>query len=369
MGKRRIGIVTIVDNLNYGNRLQNYAVDSIYKRLGAEPVTLVNEVIPPSIKARRSVKKLLGIEENMPCPEKDPRYPLFVKFNRSIEFERVHSWKGLAERYDLFSTGSDQVWNPWYSLDLRWPFLEFAQREQRVALCPSIGIGSIPDSFARSFLRGARGFDRLSVREHAGKAILDSIGCPGAVVLADPTVMVEPSEWLRVSSDFATPDEPYIFVYVLGEHDSERDRYVRNLANGRKIVNLSDHDNEGGVLAGPAEFISLIAKADAVVTDSFHGSVFSMLLDTPLTIVKRRGNGSDLNSRIDTFVEKFGLERALFENGGGGILTRDEKASNLKRERAQYLDFLSNYFSSDAIDRLGLSVELGTEGREVRLDG
>lgn len=366
---RKIGIVTLVDNLNYGNRLQNYAVDSIYKRLGAQPVTLVNDVVPPVVKAKRLVKRLLGRPEEQPCPEKDPRYQLFEKFNAPIEFRHVRRWHGLADEFDFFSTGSDQIWNPYYSLDLRWPFLEFARREQRVALCPSIGIGSIPDEYAKDFSRGALGFDKLSVRERAGKEILDGLGCTESVVLADPTVMVEPEEWLRASNDSIVPSEPYVFVYALGESDEGRRRFIQNLAQGRKVVSLSDHSNEGGVLAGPAEFIGLIAHANAVVTDSFHGSVFSMLLDTPLTIVKRLGSGSDLSSRIDTFVEKFGLERALFENGGNAVLSAEEKKARLDCERSKYLSFLSRLFEDEAVSNLAGSLGLHASAHEARRDG
>ncbi len=354
----RVGIVTVIDNLNYGNRLQNYAVDSIYKRLGAQPITLINDTIPLATRAKRFVKNLLGRPEELPCPEKDPRYPLFESFNKPIEVLHVNNWRNLAENFDFFSTGSDQIWNPFYSLDLRWPFLEFARREQRVALCPSMGISSIPDKYFRKYSQGVLGFNKLSIREYAGKAVLDELGCAKSVVLADPTVMVEPKEWMRISSGSVTPDEPYIFVYALGEAHEEQQSYIEKLAQGRRVVSLSDHNNETGVLAGPAEFISLIAHADAVVTDSFHGSVFSMLLDTPLTIVERHGRGADLNSRIDTFVEKFGLEQALLKNGGNALLTSEKKIVHLERERESYLAFLSSYFQPDALNHLASAIGL-----------
>lgn len=369
MVMNKIGIVTLVDNLNYGNRLQNFAVDSIYKRLGSTPITLVNEVIPVSVKVKGFVKGLLGMKEETASPEKDPRFPLFEKFNEPIRFEHVQSWRGLSDSYDLFSVGSDQIWNPYYTSDLRWPFLNFARREQRVALCPSIGIESIPDNYARIFKTGAQGFDVLSVREYAGKEILEIFECCEPVVLADPTIMLEPEDWLKVADCSVTPDEPYIFEYALGETDEARRRYVERLADGRRVIRLSDHSNDDGVLAGPSEFIDLIAHADFVVTDSFHGSVFSMLLDTPLTIVRRTGRGSELGSRIDTFVKKFGLEWALLENGGEASLEPEKKQEYLDRERLRYISYLAHWFDDDALDRLaktiGLSIDrFGTKSNE-----
>lgn len=361
MGHNKIGIVTLVENLNYGNRLQNYAVDSIYKRLGMHPVTLVNHVLPPIVKAKRIVKKMIGISEDLPCPEKDPRFQLFEKFNEFIEFRHVYSWRGLAKEYDFFSTGSDQIWNPWYSYDLRWPFLEFAHAEKRIALAPSIGIDSIPERFVKRFRRGASGFSKLSVREYAGKKILDSMRCPDAIVLADPTIMVQTSEWLSASSNSAVPNEPYVFVYALSAQNDEHCKYFEKVAAGRKIVTLGDLKSYGGVMAGPAEFIGLIANADVVITDSFHGLVFSMLLDVPLTIVKRLGNGDDLSSRFDTLVYKFGLESALYENDGEFVLDPTVKLERLNKERWQYLDYLASYFDDDAIIRLAQTLNIDWE--------
>lgn len=359
MHQQSIGIVTLVDNLNYGNRLQNYAVDSIYRRLGLLPTTLINERVPVIIKVKSAVKSIIGRGEAVPNPSKDPRYSLFVEFNASLKFERVTSWRGLSTQYDLFSTGSDQIWNPWYSPDLHWPFLEFAKKEQRIALCPSIGIDTIPSKFEKNLRRGARGFDVLTVREDAGKAILDGLGCTGSTVLADPTIMLEPEDWMRVSDDSATPTEPYVFVYMLGRQTDPIRNYVEEVAGGKSVVALSDHCDLDGVLAGPAQFIDLIAKADAVVTDSFHGSVFSMLLDTPLTIVRRMGRGSELNSRIETFVKKFHLESALFDDGGGNVLlSKKVKRKTLDDERVLYLQHLSRYFDRQAIGSLASTLGL-----------
>lgn len=358
MARINVGIVTLVDNLNYGNRLQNYAVDSIYKRLGTNPVTLINRVVTFQSIAKTAVKKAIGRSENPSSHEHDPRYPLFQDFNRPIEFEEVDSWRGLASRYNYFSAGSDQIWNPWFSADMRWSFLSFAKREQRIALCPSVGIDSIPARFKGIFSRGLKGFKQISIREESGKSIAGDYGRTDVVVLADPTIMVNTDEWLSISNGDVVPNEPYIFTYVLGDYSGQRKEQIRQLANGRKIITLSDHCNVEGLLAGPAEFIALIAHADAVITDSFHGSVFSMLFDTPLTIVKREGKGSELNSRIETFVKKFELANALEENGGLAVLSNKKKKKLLEAERRQYLNFLSNYFDNKAIEILASSLDI-----------
>ena len=344
----RVGIVTMVGNFNYGNRLQNYAVWKIYDALGCDAVTLDY----PGRSLASSVRHLAAdvlLPREATHPEEamsTARLDSFRSFTALIPTQAVKcSLRDLAGRFDYFSVGSDQVWNPNYVDSYRWMFLEFAQRRQRVALSPSIGMSALRSPYARAQIaRGLRGFDHLSVRELDGARLIKGLTGQDATVVIDPTLMLRADTWRKVANTAVVPHEPYVFTYLLGDRSEEQEAYVRRLAEGAggRVAALSDKAREGEVDAGPAEFIALIDGASQVVTDSFHAAVFSVLLGTPLTIFRREGR-SNLFSRLVTLTETFDLKRAIFVDpafGGGAVVDDKTLERVLLAERARVAEHL-----------------------------
>ena len=132
----------------------------------------------------------------------------FQAFTSLIPTRQVDATLGqLREKYDYFSVGSDQVWNPNYVDCYRWMFLQFTERDQRVALSPSIGMSSLSSPYARRQMsRGLRGFDRLSVRERDGAKLIKQLTGQDATVLVDPTLMVTADSWRSVANGKMVPD-------------------------------------------------------------------------------------------------------------------------------------------------------------------
>ena len=194
-------------------------------------------------------------------------------------------------------------------------FLQFAERNQRVALSPSIGMSSLSSPYARRQIsRGLRGFDRLSVRERDGAKLIKQLTGQDATVLVDPTLMVTADSWRSVANGKMVPDRPYVFTYLLGDRSVEQDAYISAVLDELDAVqiSLSDKARDGEVDAGPAEFIALIDGAARVITDSYHASVFSILMGAPVTIFRRGGGYSNLFSRLATLTQTFGLQNAVF---------------------------------------------------------
>lgn len=307
-GLRSIGIVTLIGEFNYGNRLQNYAVAKLIEAEGFSAITLD---FPPRLcrRVKNQIKRLLG----MPLSPEDQlsieRRERFKSFNELLHFRQFSRYSSTPKGFDGFVVGSDQIWNPYYMLGPRVSFLEFTRSSKKIALSPSFGVSVLPQNVTGSYRAALYTFPRISVREKAGAQIVANLTGKDAVVLSDPTIGLTAEQWREVSSSDCTPSERFVFVYMLGEIGELERQAIEEVAafEHASIVMLSDREREGEVEAGPAEFLDLVDHAVHVVTNSFHGSVFSMLFETPLTILGRNEE-DDTSSRLKTLVDTFSLQ-------------------------------------------------------------
>ena len=179
---KKIGIVTIIDNNNYGNRLQNYAVQEQIKKLGQISVTLKNDVYTNNrknfllkiLKNRLNFKKL----KNKLTDADRERYNKFIEFNNNIIFspKKITAYsKKINKKFNYFITGSDQVWNPKFGRLMNVDLLDFADDEKKVAFSASFGISEMPNEFIKRTKESLNTFSFLSVREEAGKKIIKEI--------------------------------------------------------------------------------------------------------------------------------------------------------------------------------------------------
>lgn len=316
--KTRVGIITLQGHYNYGNRLQHFATYSILKKLDLVPVSLdlcgkrkFFDIL------KSTTKKIIGIKQP-PSPESlvsPERLEAFAIFDKIIKKEFISNPSDdLTNKFDFFITGSDQVWNPDYIRHKEdWFFLKFAQPEQRITLAPSIGKDQLTVRNAHLIAKGVAGFPSLSVREKKGAELIKQCSGRDAEVICDPTLVLTAREWRAVSNNRLTPEDAYVFTYLLGGVESEAlDVLERATDHGRiPIISLSDRQKPGELDAGPAEFVDLIDHASHVVTDSFHAAVFSSILQTPLTIVRRKG-GASIFSRLEQLSQMLGIEEKVY---------------------------------------------------------
>lgn len=355
----KIGIATINDNNNYGNRLQNYATQQGIKKILAEDIeiyTIKNEAVINKkvniIEYMLRYIKYIQIKVKTIKKNRTERARCFKEFNKNIKYtKKTFNWQNTKKykTYDYCITGSDQVWNPYYRLS-EFDLLEFIDGSKRIAYSASIATESIPESrkeYARSsFLK----FKAISVREEKGKEIIKELTNRQDVeVLLDPTMLLSSQEWDKVSKRPKQLDniktEKYILNYFLGELPEEWSQEINRIAkeNNCEVINILDK-NSPFYQTGPSEFLYLEKNAFLVCTDSFHSSVFSILYNTPFIVFNRKQNGVvSMNSRIDTLLSKFGLENRRFNNK----ITEDllycdyTKAEQiLESEREKSLNFL-----------------------------
>lgn len=366
----KVGIITICDYKNYGNRLQNYASQEVLKSLGCQVETIVN--IPPKneTKVEKNLKyyfsKVKG--NNIKDLIKKINNKLNFKANNELHAKRVSAFKkftkqyinetlftiteesipeDLADKYDFFVVGSDQVWNPIFRRGFSVDFLTFAPRKKRIAYAPSFGISTIPEEFRNQYKLWLSEMEYLSVREDAGAQIIKELTGRDALVLVDPTLMLSKEQWLSISKPVNNkPNNGYILTYFLGDISKETNLLIKKIAkeNNLSIINLATFNHREYYTIDPSEFIDLINSSSIFLTDSFHGCVFSILLEKPFIVFNRQGKTPSMSSRIDTLLTKFKLESRKAENISkvNDIFDVDYSHTSpiLERERIKTINYL-----------------------------
>lgn len=329
-GFLKIGKLTLDGYFNYGNVLQNYALQQVIKVYGdVDCLWHMPDNFLLRIWYRWGWKEPIKFVLNW----HGFRSQLFsdVHGMEIVRQGKIKDWcdryinlrqaKGklsqLADEYDFFVVGSDQVWNPYFSL-LEDCFLTFAPPEKRIAYAASISCPAIPEEKQFLYKDGFAGMAHISMREAQGADMVREFSGRDVPVVVDPTLLLTPEEWRKVSRVPAWfHGEDYILTYFLGKRPDIVERLERE--TGLKVVNLLDEDVYEHYVTGPDEFLWAIEHAKLVYTDSFHGTVFSILFRTPFVICDRVGKGvmGKMGSRIDTLLGYFGLEkrRGTKENG------------------------------------------------------
>ena len=194
----KIGIITINDDNNYGNRLQNYAVQEVVKKLGFEDVeTVKNDVYLNEKTSKlkyciRSVKSLISrIKLSTKSKIKMPkRRKCFLKFNKNIKYsKRYFSVLKKDKKYEALLVGSDQVWNPNFGRLKDIDLLNFETDAKKIAFSASFGVSKVNKEAENRLKNTLPKFDAIGVREDAGKNIINNVLPEKEVeVLVDPTM-------------------------------------------------------------------------------------------------------------------------------------------------------------------------------------
>ena len=354
MKNRNVGIVTIIDNKNIGNRLQNYATQEFLKE---------NLLTSKTIKNYGSLKKVLKLKLVLRSIIKEnnrikrlKRYINFKHFNKNIEFTsysleegKINKNKKVNKKFKTFITGSDQVWNCNFGSFSSIYFLDFAEGEKRNAFSASFGISSIPENKRNYYKNWLNEMNKISVREERGKEIVEELtGRKDVEVLLDPTMLMKTQNWERVMKKpkqlDAYNDKKFILNYFLGSLSQKRRNEIERIAkeNDCKIINILDK-NDPFYVCGPSEFLYLEKNALLVCTDSFHSSVFAILFNTPFVVFDREDSATRMNSRLDTLIKTFGLNDRWFnERKNKNQLKADYSEVNkiLEMERKKAREFI-----------------------------
>ena len=320
----KIAIVTLYGNVNFGNKLQNYAIQCIYESLGfcVETLKISNSNYNKS--KSQFINIIISIvmnfyRSNIAVPKfRNNNFRLFEKKYLKNKKNTIYYFNinNISDNYYKFSIGSDQVWNPVSGLDKKIKFLDSIESSKKISFSASFGVDKIPTTDVLYYTIGLKSIQHISVREYSGKEIIENLtGRKDVEVLIDPTMMLDGTDWEKVAHKPNNhTGEKYILNYFLGELSNERRNIIYDYAqkNNLKVINLTDK-NDLYYDCGPSEFLWLEKNATLICTDSFHSSVFAILFNKPFIIFDREQQGVEsMNSRIDTLLSKFNIQNRKF---------------------------------------------------------
>ena len=358
-------IITLYGNNNYGNKLQNYAVQEVLKKMGLDVITIKN-VPELNIKDKYFLRAIHyyyrkfihnrilhdDLYTDNQYNKNADRTKNFIIFDRYINKSKKYFnfFDCSNYKFDYYFVGSDQVWNPFFGL-FDFGFLDFVEdNSKKISFSASIGVDNIPDDEKSKFKDSVSKFKLLSLREEKGKETVEKLtGRKDIEVLIDPTMLLTQKEWDKVMNKPKQLDDikngKYILNYFLGELSDSRRNEIEKVAkiNDCHIINILDKDDLF-YTCGPSEFLYLEKHAFLICTDSFHSSVFAILYNKPFVIFDREDKEENMNSRIDTLINKFKLKNRRYN---GKNITKEnlnydytEAYKVLEKERKKSIDFL-----------------------------
>ena len=353
--KKKIGIVTITGGANYGNRLQNYAMQTVLNKLGYDAFTIRKEDEKKTIirKVKTQLKHILRFKYTL----LDRRIEKFEKFNKKyIKFSKNHIKSDvydpkLSGDYDGFVCGSYQILNPNYKTNTDSYYLSFVEGKKRISVAASFGVEVIDDKEKDKIKQNLNKLDAISVREYSGKIICENLVDKDIYVLVDPTLMLNKEEWERlISKNNQKIKRDYIFCYLLGEQEENVIQRINEYAknNDLEIVWLEDIWRDAGVssdeeyIYGPSEFLCLLKGSCKVITNSYHAAIFSMIFSKELSIVPRKKSGNDMSSRFKTLFDRLKIDYKSDQLLSFLQIDSDALNEILISEKNKFMKFIEN---------------------------
>lgn len=379
----KIGILTQPLHNNYGGILQNFALQQVLMDMGHkvwtidrknQQITLIRKIL--SIVKRIVIRFIL--QRNIKIrvwPTKKERNIISKHTQRFIieniqTTELIESAKkiSLVKKYnfDAYIVGSDQVWRPKYSPGLSNYFLDFVEDDKsikRIAYAASFGVenwefNKHQTKMAKSLIKR---FDGVSVREKSAISMCNEFLNNEAVQVLDPTLLLSKNDYVNILSLNSIPkSRGNLFAYILDKTDFKNRiiTYVTNelklkpfnLMPEKKFTEIQKNQIEKTIYSSVESWLRAFFDAKFVITDSFHGTVFSILFNKPFISINNKGRGAtrfqsllkmfDLSSRLissDYDINNKKLSKILFEE-----INFNSVNNELEKQRTLSKQFLLN---------------------------
>jgi len=370
--KKRIGIITIFRSNNYGAVLQAFALECFLREQGFDAEVIDYNEQDRELKFQspiRRIRHLLWhrlIYNMLGGLRRTRKTAAFIAENFHLSPKRYSSRGELADAppaYDIYITGSDQVWNPFNTNNDPSYFLSFAPKSsRRISYAASFGLEALPAEFHAEYNERLHNYDLISVREREARNLVRELSGLDAELVLDPTLLLSADDWNR----FAAPpvvSGKYILCYYMLNRPINREemRIAGELAKrtGWKVIHLGLREYrrflpwENHIVdAGVREFLSLVAHASFVVTNSFHGCAFSINYRKPFLAVTSKTH--PLKSRIETLLETMELkdrlhyiEDALPDLDGLSSLDYSVSEARIRKEQTESRAFLLKALSNE----------------------
>lgn len=398
---KKVGIASCYFKGNYGSVLQAYATQKVLDNLGLDNETfnidknidfkngkkkfyksqIVNFAFLKSkfgmvwIKIYKKLNKTL--KKNL--KQREEKFKEFRKeFNLTKNFYTYKELKDASNNYSSIIVGSDQLWLPvnvvadYYTLN--W----VKENVNKISYATSFGISEIPEKYRNLYKNFLNRIDYISVREESGCKLVENITDKKAKLVCDPTMLLTKQEWQELYGTKPIIKDNYIFCYFLGKNIEHR-RFAERLKNetGYKIVSLNHCDEYVKYSdrfaditpydVGPKEFLNLIKNAKYVCTDSFHGTVFSLINNKEFFTFERyknKNNKISTNSRIYSLLKTMKLENRILK-GNEEIQKIINQKIDFKKVNVQIENFRENS-KKFLVEALQSSIEEQKENEKIK---
>lgn len=352
----KIAFITVHVGDNFGSNLQTIATSVAIKRTGNEPI-LIN-YCPARVTrkeywkvARKSIKKMVWRVIYAPVFYKNTRiYEKYLAAHCPMT-EPIYDNESFVDKCpkaDIYLTGSDQVWNSKHNQGLNTRYYFDGILGKKVAFASSFGVEELPLDEYSEVKRMLSSYSAISVREDSAKGIVNSMGYE-ATHLLDPTFILNRDEWMQYASP-RIMSLPYLLIYtpynIVDKEQIYKTAHIIAKQKGLKIITFSWNIKSEPLadmtvkFASPGDFLSLMQYADFVITNSFHGTAFSINLNKQFLVFMPSGFGT----RISSILRLCNLSDRLIcdnqEDIYDNCINYDEVNKILEVERQRSMDFL-----------------------------
>lgn len=324
---KRVGIITFHRSINYGAVLQAYALQNTIKKLGYDAEVIDYGKIGQDklfFWSTCSVKAIIGsfINNCLRLFGEKKRLDKFKNFSEKVikisskHYSNKEELINDIKLYDYVITGSDQVWHPVICEDDMTYFLDLPiSSKQKISYAPSFGVKELTKDQQNKYYPLLQNIGHLSIREEAGQKILESLLNIKVPIVVDPTLLCDIEEWNKIAIPPKHKKKYILFFTVLGDPEGSKEfvyelskKYNYDIIKIGDIRDLLNFKYKSGRYAGPQEFIGLVKNAEYVITNSFHGTVFSIIYRKNFFTFL---NKNDRNSRLESITKILGLQNQL----------------------------------------------------------
>jgi hypothetical protein len=364
--KKRVGIFTYMLN-NYGAVLQAFALQAHLKKHNTIEVFNINFRTQQHDKQDRIFKFTNSLKSNIAMliftllrynglRLRKKRTEIFKTkyFSLSEKYNTVEEIINTPPKMNIFLTGSDQVFDP-VGIYMDVYFLNFKKGDaKKIAYAPSFGVGDISEDISKKISPFVKDFDALSCREKEGAVYLSKITGKEVPWLVDPTFLLNAEEWGKISISPNIKGK-YIFIYALTGEE-----YLIDIARkikektGYKIICQSGNTRNFFSIdkliygSGPAEFLGLIKNSEYVITDSFHGTVFSTIFDKPFYTFISRPN---VSTRIYNLIDLLNTPDRIVTHESIKIFAYSNKTPIINKDKLnQIIQHSINFIQKNIVD-------------------
>ena len=367
----RVGIITIHRASNYGAVLQAYALKNFIKELGydAELIDyrctsieeMYTKMFGSMFSLKSKIKNLLTWSVQL---ERNKKFMDFInKDLNCTEDTSCYRAKQLEEcndQYDVFISGSDQIWNPFCTGEDKHYFLDFVKDNKRkYSYAASFGTAKqnfIENADYRELLEM---YQEISVREKNGIDVIKTMTGKDALLHLDPTFLISKEKWIEKAKSVENINrKPYVLVYSIAMPQSIQkiaEEYAQKSNIDIYYITLNNlfaiKNRKKTITCSPIEFLNWIMNAECVITNSFHGIAFSIIFNKKFYVEKNANPNHD-NSRLENILDCLGLQDRFVVNGSIEELNSNidytpvnDKIEKIRKKSVDYIRSIDEQFN------------------------